>query len=160
MYKTRNDLSANIREQSIALLQKRLADAVDLFTQIKQAHWNVKGPNFIALHELFDAVAQIVEDQGDLLAERITALGGRADGTARVAAKQSAVAEFPFDITTGVAHVAAVADRLGAFGASVRAAIDSAAQFGDADTADIFTEISREMDKQLWFIEAHLQADK
>ena len=105
MYKTRNDLSANIREQSIAL-------------------------------------------------------GGRADGTARVAAKQSAVAEFPFDITTGVAHVAAVADRLGAFGASVRAAIDSAAQFGDADTADIFTEISREMDKQLWFIEAHLQADK
>jgi starvation-inducible DNA-binding protein len=160
MYKTRNDLSANIREQSIALLQKRLADAVDLFTQIKQAHWNVKGPNFIALHELFDGVAQIVEDQGDLLAERITALGGRADGTARASAKQSVLAEFPFDITTGVAHVTAVADRLGVFGASVRSAIDSAAQFGDADTADIFTEISREMDKQLWFIEAHLQADK
>src|SRR5215470_9019053 len=160
MYKTRNDLSANVREQSIALLQQRLADAVDLFTQIKQAHWNVKGPNFIALHELFDAVAQIVEDQGDLLAERITALGGRADGTARVAGKQSALLEFPFDITSGVAHVAAVADRLSAFGASARAAIDNAAQFGDVDTADIFTEISREVDKQLWFVEAHLQADK
>jgi len=160
MYKTRNDLSANIREQSIALLQKRLSDAVDLFTQIKQAHWNVKGPNFIALHELFDAIAQIAEDQSDLLAERITALGGRADGTARVAAKQSALAEFPLDITTGVAYVTAVADRLGAYGASARAAIDSSAQFGDADTADIFTEISREIDKQLWFIEAHLQSDK
>ena len=160
MYKTRNDLSANIREQSIALLQKRLSDAVDLFTQIKQAHWNVKGPNFIALHQLFDAIAQIAEDQSDLLAERITALGGRADGTARVAAKQSALAEFPLDITTGVAYVTAVADRLGAYGASARAAIDSSAQFGDADTADIFTEISREIDKQLWFIEAHLQSDK
>jgi starvation-inducible DNA-binding protein len=160
MYKTRNDLSANIREQSIALLQKRLSDAIDLFTQIKQAHWNVKGPNFIALHELFDAIAQIVEDQSDLLAERITALGGRADGTARVAAKQSALPEFPLDITTGVAYVTAVADRLGAYGASARAAIDSTAQFGDADTADIFTEISREIDKQLWFIEAHLQSDK
>jgi starvation-inducible DNA-binding protein len=160
VHKTRNDLSANVREQSIALLQKRLADAVDLFTQIKQAHWNVKGPNFIALHELFDSVAQIVEDQGDLLAERITALGGRADGTARVAAKQSALGEYPLDISTGVAHVTAVADRLAAFGASVRAAIDGATQFGDADTADIFTEISREMDKQLWFVEAHLQADK
>ena len=160
MYKTRNDLSASIREQSIVLLQQRLADAVDLFTQINQAHWNVKGPNFIALHELFDSIAQIVEDQGDLLAERITALGGRADGTTRIAAKQSALTEFPLDIATGAAHVAAVADRVGAFGASARAGIDAAAQFGDADTADIFTEISREMDKQLWFIEAHLQADK
>jgi starvation-inducible DNA-binding protein len=160
MYKTRIDLSANIREQSIALLQKRLADAIDLFTQIKQAHWNVKGPNFIALHELFDAIATIAADQSDLLAERITALGGRADGTARVAARQSSLAEFPLDINTGVAYVAAVADRLSAYGASMRAAIDSTAQFGDADTADIFTEISREIDKQLWFIEAHLQSDK
>jgi starvation-inducible DNA-binding protein len=160
MYKTRNDLSANIRQQSIALLQQGLADAVDLFTQIKQAHWNVKGPSFIALHELFDAVAQIAQDQSDLLAERITALGGRADGTARVAARQSALAEFPLDITTGVAHVTAVAERLSAYGASARAAIDKAAQFGDADTADIYTEISREIDKQLWFVEAHLQTDK
>src|SRR5215470_15896633 len=130
MYKTRNDLSANVRQQSIALLQQGLADAVDLFTQIKQAHWNVKGPNFIALHELFDSVAQIAEDQSDLLAERITALGGRADGTARAAAKLSTLVEYPTDIETGVAHVTAVAERLAAFGASVRSAIDAAAQFG------------------------------
>jgi starvation-inducible DNA-binding protein len=130
------------------------------FTQVKHAHWNVKGPTFIALHELFDAVAQIVEDQGDLLAERITALGGRADGTARAVAAQSALAEFPLEISTGLAYVAAVSDRLAAFGKAARAAIDSAAQFGDPDTADIFTEVSREVDKQLWFLEAHLQADK
>jgi starvation-inducible DNA-binding protein len=142
------------------LLQAGLADAVDLFTQVKQAHWNVKGPNFIALHELFDKVAEIVEEQGDMLAERITALGGRADGTARVAAGQSAIPEFPLNLETGRDFVAAVADRLAAFGASARAGIDAAAKLGDAGTSDLFTEISREIDKQLWFVEAHLQSDR
>lgn len=160
MYQTRIDIPAGQRKKTIKLLQAGLADAVDLFTQIKQAHWNVKGPNFIALHELFDSVAEIVEDQSDLLAERITALGGRADGTARVAAAQSAIAEFPFDLKSGRDFVAAVADRLAAFGARARAAIDAATKLGDANTADLFTEISRETDKQLWFVEAHLQADK
>jgi len=159
MYNTRIDLALAIREKSIPLLQARLVDSIDLFTQIKQAHWNVKGPHFIALHQLFDSIAEIVEDHSDLLAERITSLGGRADGTARVAATQSALREYPLDIKSGRKHVAAVADQLAAFGKSVRAGIDSATQSGDADTADIFTEISREIDKQLWFVEAHMQAE-
>ena len=159
-YDTRIDLPRAVRAHAIALLQAQLADSVDLFTQIKQAHWNVKGPSFIALHELFDSVAEIVEEQSDLLAERITALGGRADGTARIAAAQSTLAEYPLEIASGSDHVAAVADRLAAFGKSARANIDSAAELSDADTADLFTEISRAIDKQLWFVEAHLQAER
>jgi starvation-inducible DNA-binding protein len=160
MHATRIDLSETVRESVMPLLQSGLADVVDLFTQVKHAHWNVKGPNFIALHELFDKIAEIVEEHGDLLAERITALGGRADGTARVAAAKSSLKEYPVDAATGPQHVAAVADRLAAFGKSARAAIDRAGALGDADTADLFTEISREIDKQLWFAEAHLQAER
>lgn len=159
MYDTRIDISITIREKVIPLLQARLADAVDLFTQIKHAHWNVKGPSFIALHELFDEIARSVEEYGDLIAERITALGGRADGTARLAAMQSSLTEYPGDITDGMQHAAAVADKLAAFGKALRACIDRAAKLGDADTADLFTEISRAIDKQLWRIEAHLQAE-
>jgi len=160
MHETRIDLPAAVRKDVIALLQAQLADAIDLFTQVKQAHWNVKGPSFIALHELFDKVAEIVEDHGDSIAERITTLGGRADGTARAAGAQSSLKEYPFDINAGVQHAAAVADKLAAFGKSARAAIDRSGQLGDADTADLFTEISRETDKQLWFVEAHLQAER
>ena len=159
MYDTRIDLSAQIREASVALLQAQLVDSVDLFTQVKQAHWNVKGPAFIALHELFDGVAEFIEDHSDLLAERITALGGRADGTVRVAAAGSTLAEYAFAIRTGTDHAAAVASRLATFGKSTRTAIDRAAQIGDADTADLFTEISRAIDKQLWLVEAHVQAE-
>ena len=159
MYNSRIDLVEAVRGKSIQLLQARLADAVDLFTQVKQAHWNVKGPAFIALHELFDRIAEIIEDQSDEIAERITALGGRANGTARVAATSS-LTEYPLDTVDGTAHVAAVADKLAAFGKSVRAGIDSSAEFGDADTSDLFTGISRELDKQLWFVEAHLQAQR
>lgn len=159
MYHTRNDLAPPVREASIGMLQRRLADAVDLFTQVKQAHWNVRGAQFIALHELFDRVAETIEEQGDEIAERITALGGRADGTARVAARSN-LPEYPFDAVDGAEHVAAVADRLAAFGKSVRQAIDTAAQAGDADTSDLFTGVSRELDKQLWFVEAHQQAHR
>jgi starvation-inducible DNA-binding protein len=160
MHDTRIDLAADIRETSITALQAQLADSVDLFTQIKQAHWNVKGPNFIALHELFDAIAEIIEEQSDLLAERITSLGGRADGTVRVAAAESTLAEYPLAITAGADHVAAVADRLAAYGEAARGNIDRTAESGDADTADLFTEISRAIDKQLWFVEAHSQATR
>jgi starvation-inducible DNA-binding protein len=159
LYKTRIDLANTVRDTSVAVLQASLADAVDLFTQIKQAHWNVKGPNFIALHELFDKIAEIIEGHSDDIAERITALGGRADGTARVAA-QSSLNEYPLEMVEGGEHLAAVADKLAAFGKSMRAAIDSSAESGDADTSDVFTGISREVDKQLWFVEAHLQAQR
>ncbi len=160
MYTTRIDLPSQVRDKVVPLLQASLADSVDLFTQIKQAHWNVKGPSFIALHELFDSIAEIVEEHGDLLAERIAALGRRADGTARVAAAQSGLPEYPLDAAEGRQHVVAVADRLAAFGKSVRAGIDRATALGDADTADIFTEISRAIDKHLWFVEAHLQSER
>lgn len=159
MYNTRIDLSISVREKIILRLQARLADSVDLFTQVKQAHWNVKGPSFIALHELFDEIAEVVEEHSDLLAERITALGGRADGTARVAAAQSNLEEYPLDIAAGMRHVAAIGEKLAAFGRSIRSGIDHAAELGDADTADLFTQISRDMDKQLWLVDAHLQAE-
>ncbi len=160
MYKTRIDLPESVRDKVIPVLQARLADSVDLLMQAKQAHWNVKGPSFIALHELFDDVAEIVEGHADLIAERITALGGRADGTVRVAAAQSKLKEYPLDITAGMDHAVALADRLAAFGKLVRDAINSTAEAGDADTSDLFTEVSRAIDKQLWFVEAHLQAEK
>ena len=160
MYKTRIDLSASVRDKVIPLLQARLADSIDLFTQAKHAHWNVKGPSFIALHELFDDIAEIVADHSDLIAERITALGWRADGTSRIVAAQSNLVEYPLELTTGMEHAAALADRLAAFGKSVREGIDRTTNFGDADTADLLTEVSRAIDKQLWLVEAHLQAER
>ena len=160
MYDTRTDLSISIREEVVPILQARLADSVDLFTQVRQAYWNVKGPHFIALHELFGKVAQIVEQHSDMLAERITALGARADGTARVVAVQSNLSEFPLDAAESLVYVAAVADKLALFGKALRASIALVAKFGDADTAALFTEISRAIDKQLWFLDAHLQAGR
>jgi starvation-inducible DNA-binding protein len=132
---------------------------VDLHYQAKQAHWNVKGPSFIALHELFDKIAATVEDHNDLVAERIAALGGIAEGTVAVAAKQSRLSSYPLNITTGREHVEALSSALASFGQSVRKAIDEATGFGDADTADLFTEISRDTDRSLWLVEAHSQAD-
>lgn len=155
MYPTKNDLSESIRRSVIGILQPRLADAVDLATQAKQAHWNVKGTNFIALHELFDKVADGAAEYSDLIAERVVQLGGTAEGTAAIAAERSALARYPLDITASAAHVESLSRALATFGKSVRAAIDAAAGAGDQDTADLFTEISRAVDKHLWFVEAH-----
>lgn len=160
MHKTRNDLPDNVRKAAIELLQERLSDAVDLGTQMKQAHWNVKGPSFIALHELFDSVAGSVGEYSDLIAERIAALGGVAEGTAAVAAERSTLSKYPLAISEGAEHVDAVASALATFGKAVRANIDQAAEMGDQDTADIFTEVSRGVDKNLWFVEAHTQASR
>jgi len=158
MFATKNDLSEAIRAKMIELLNARLADAIDLATQIKQAHWNVKGPNFIALHELFDKINADVEDYVDDIAERAVQLGGVAEGTVRMAAKRSALAEYPANTVDGRSHVEALSSVLAAFGKSARKAIDSAGEFGDLDTADLFTEVSRGIDKWLWFVEAHHQA--
>lgn len=157
MHKTKIDITENTREQVVALLQSRLADAIDLKSQAKQAHWNVKGMNFIALHELFDQVATEVEVHIDTIAERITTLGGTALGTIRVAAQQSKLSEYPHEITDGSSHVEALSGALAEFGKLVRKNIDESAELGDADTADLFTGVSREIDKSLWFVEAHLQ---
>ena len=159
MFKTKNDLSEGIRNKVVQLLNERLADCIDLQTQTKQAHWNVKGPNFIALHELFDQVNAAVEDYVDEIAERAVQLGGVAEGTARMVARRSSLAEYPA-VADGRNHVEALSSALAAFGQSARKAIDDANQLGDLDTADIFTEVSRGIDKWLWFVEAHLQAER
>lgn len=158
LHKTKIDIDAGIRERLIDLLNQRLADASDLKSQAKQAHWNVKGMNFIALHELFDQVSTELETHIDDIAERVTTLGGTALGTIRVTAGRSSLAEYPLEITDGSAHVDALSSALADFGKKVRADIDTADDMGDADTADLFTGISRAIDKQLWFVEAHQQS--
>src|SRR5580658_6039906 len=147
MYETENDLAQSRRSALIALMNQRLADAVDLQTQMKQAHWNVKGPHFIGLHELFDQIDEAVESYVDLIAERVVQLGGVAEGTARVAAARSRLEEYPLDIADGHAHVEAVARALSTFGEEARNTIDKADELEDADTADMFVEISRGIDK-------------
>ena len=156
MYASRLDLSDHVRKGSIALLQARLSDAIDLEAQMKQAHWNVKGRDFFQLHLLFDKIHGEVEEFVDTIAERITTLGGIADGRVQTTAKKSSLYEYSLETSGGEAHLKAVAGVLGQFGKALRADIDQAAELGDADTADVFTEISRETDKQLWFVEAHL----
>jgi starvation-inducible DNA-binding protein len=160
MFDTKNDLPAGTRTRSVELLNARLADAIDLGTQTKHAHWNVKGPNFIALHELFDKVAESVEEQIDTIAERVTALGGTANGTLVAVARGTSLKPYPQDISDGIAHVEALSAVLADFGRKVRAAIEESAKFGDAGTSDLFTGISRETDKNLWFLEAHLYAKR
>jgi starvation-inducible DNA-binding protein len=157
LFDTRVDLPEDARAQLIELLNARLADSFDLYSQLKQAHWNVKGSDFIQLHELYDDVAESVLEFVDMIAERATALGGLALGTARMAAGATSLDEYPLDAVAGKETVEVVADRLAAFGASARAAIDASTDLGDQDTADLFTEVSRAIDKHLWFVEAHLQ---
>ena len=160
MFKTENDLSDETRAKAVELLNARLADCIDLQTQTKQAHWNVKGPDFIALHELFDKVNEAVEDYVDDIAERAVQLGGVAEGTARTAAKRSSLPEYPAKAVDGRSHVEALSSALAAFGAAARKGIDQANDMSDLDTADLFTEVSRGIDKWLWFVEAHLQAER
>ena len=160
MHRTHNDLSEKVRIQVAGLLQERLADAIDLVTHAKQAHWNVKGPSFIALHELFDKVYENAGEYADLLAERIMQLGGTATGTVREVAKQSQLPEYPLTITSGREHVEALSRSVAYFASVVRQGIDRADEIGDKGTADLFTEISRGADKDLWFVEAHLQAER
>src|SRR6478672_5485443 len=160
MHQTENDISQKRRSELNALMNQRLADAVDLQMQMKQAHWNVKGPSFIGLHELFDKVDEAVESYVDMIAERIVQLGGIAEGTVRTAASRSRLTEYPLAIADGLAHVEAVAKALSTFGREARVSIEEANALDDAVTADLFTEVSRRIDKWLWFVEAHSQASK
>lgn len=158
IHRTKNDLSQESRSKVIGILNSRLADASDLKSQAKFAHWNVKGMNFFQLHELFDQIATAVEGHTDLIAERATALGGIALGTARLAAQNSSLPEYPLEITDGRDHVDALSGAMADFGKKIRQNIDDTDNLGDKDTADLFTEISREIDKLLWFVEAHIQS--
>ena len=157
-FKTGIDLTADTRRKVNDLLNQNLADAFDLMSQCKQAHWNVKGGDFWQLHKLFDELAGEVSEWVDLVAERVTALGGYATGTARMAAANSTLPEFPTDITAGMDHVRALAERLAAYANSARKGIDQTGEeLGDMNTADLLTEISRCADKYLYFLEAHLE---
>ena len=157
MHPTKNDLPQKVRSKVGAVLADRLADATDLMLQTKQAHWNVKGPSFIALHELFDKINDAAEEWVDLIAERIVQLGGQAEGTLQAAAARTSMTPYPISIVSGKDHVEALSSALASFGKKVRSAIDKTDKLGDKDTADLFTEVSRDVDKYLWFVEAHNQ---
>ena len=157
LYETKNDLPESTRREVVDLLNARLADCIDLEGQCKQAHWNVKGPNFIALHELFDDIHGAVDEYADLIAERVVQLGGIAEGTVGVVAQRTTLTDYPLVLTKGSEHVAALSDALASFGRAVRIGIDEMNDLKDADSADILTEISRGIDKWLWFVEAHQQ---
>jgi starvation-inducible DNA-binding protein len=156
-FTTSVDIPPEKRARVVKVLNQHLADAFDLQSQVKQAHWIVKGSDFWQLHKLFDEVAERAAEWVDELAERVTALGGYATGTVRMAAGASTLPEFPTDITDSMDYVRAVAERLAAFTNSARAATDETDKLGDANSADLFTEISRCADTYLYFLEAHLQ---
>jgi len=158
LHQSRNDVTEQTRCAMILLLNQQLADAIDLGLQTKQAHWNVKGPHFIGLHELFDKAAEELEEFTDDIAERAVELGGFALGTIQVVSENSRLTAYPLDLASGQGHVVALSNAFAKFGATTRAAIDIAGKAGDADTADLFTEVSRGMDKLLWMVEAHLQS--
>jgi len=161
MYATKNDLPAKKRESLAEMLNLHLALCLDVMLQTKQAHWNVKGANFIALHELFDKINEDFEEYTDLLAERIVQLGGVAEGTAAVVAKRSTLKAYPLLLAEGLEHVDYLSTALATFGKTVRDAIRTASdEYGDADTSDIYTEISRGVDKWLWMLEAHLNTQR
>lgn len=157
MYRTQNDLSSNTKTASIELLNARLADSIDLALLTKQAHWNIKGPQFIALHEMIDGFRTEIDGHVDTMAERVVQLGGTALGTTQTVGKASSLPPYPTDIHQSKDHLAALIERYGKAANLVRAAIDQADEVGDADTADIFTNYSRALDKSLWFLEAHTQ---
>ncbi|MGH7036287.1 MAG: DNA starvation/stationary phase protection protein Dps [Stellaceae bacterium] len=156
-YRTENNLPSNTKTASINILNARLAEAIDLALLTKQAHWNIKGPQFIALHEMIDGFRTEIDTHVDTLAERVVQLGGTALGTVQAVAKATPLAPYPTDIHQSKDHLAALIERYGKAANAARAAIDETDEAGDADTADIFTAYSRALDKSLWFLEAHIQ---
>ena len=159
MHKTKIDIPQEQRAKLNGLLNERLADLIDLKLQAKQAHWNVKGPHFIALHKLFDEVTGALDEPIDELAERIATLGGTAEGTVGAVHKRTSLPAYGLAIVSGHDHVEALSSAVAHAGKAIRAAIDQSTELGDADSADLFTGISRTLDQYLWFLEAHLQSD-
>jgi starvation-inducible DNA-binding protein len=157
MYRTANTLPEQIRSRSVTLLNRHLAAAIDLHAQVKQAHWNVRGPTFIAIHELFDKVADVVEEYSDKIAERAGALGGTAEERSRPRRSGPSLEAYRFGVADSAENIAAITSALASFCEWARNAIDESASFGDADTSDLFTEVSRGIDYQLWLVESHRQ---
>ena len=156
-YQSRNGLTAIAKTVSIGILNARLADAIDLALLTKQAHWNLKGPNFIALHEMIDGFRTELDEHVDTMAERVVQLGGTALGTTQAVAGATTLRPYPTDIYASTEHLAALIERYARVANAVRGAIDETAGAGDADTADLLTAFSRALDKELWFLEAHVQ---
>jgi starvation-inducible DNA-binding protein len=157
LHRSRNMLNPNTKISIVALLNARLADGIDLALITKQAHWNIKGPHFIAIHEMLDEFRDQQDEWNDEMAERAAQLGGAALGTSQAIMANSKLAPYPTDIYTIGDHLAALIDRYAVFANAIRASIAEADAAGDAGTADLFTEVSRGIDKQLWFLEAHVQ---
>ena len=157
MHPTQNSLSVETRAQVSTILNQSLADLMDLYSQTKQAHWNVRGRLFYPLHKLFDELASVVEEHLDEIAERVSALGALAQGTVRLAAANSRLSEFPVEETRDVLYLAALSGRYASCANQTRAAVDETDQLGDADTADLLTAVSRDLDKALWMLEAHAE---
>jgi starvation-inducible DNA-binding protein len=149
---------AKTTEELVALLNQSLADSLDLAYQTKQAHWNAKGHNFFGLHLLLDQLYTQLATFVDDFAERAVTMGGQAHGTIRAAAGASHLDEYPLDAQDSHIHVDALVDRYGSFTARIRKAIRKSGQLGDPDTADLYTSVSRAMDKALWMLRAHQQA--
>ena len=149
-----------MRLQVDEILKQQLAETVDLFSQTKQAHWNVKGRDFYQLHLLFDTLAEELEESIDEIAERATALGGQAEGTTRMAAEMSRIPEYLPGAANGMTHVQALVERYALLAASTREASEQAEALEDSSTADLFNDVSRKLDKNLWFLEAHLQENE
>jgi starvation-inducible DNA-binding protein len=156
-HQTQNNLPSNTKTSSINNLNARLAEAIDLALLTKQAHWNIKGPQFIALHEMIDSFRTELDGHVDTIAERVVQLGGTALGTTQAVAKATPLAPYPTDIYQSKDHLHALIERYGKVANAARAAIDEADEAGDIDTADLLTAYSRALDKSLWFLEAHIQ---
>lgn len=155
-YTIKLDVPDDVRRTAISLLNQQLADILDLGLQAKQAHWNVKGPEFISLHEFFDSVAETVEEFADLIAERVVQLGGQAAGTIQAISSHSRLPVYKLDLHRGQDHLKALATSMAHFAASVRAGITSASNAGEADTADVMTQVSRGIDSLLWKVASHI----
>jgi starvation-inducible DNA-binding protein len=156
-YHTRNTLPEKIRNEVANELQKLLAVSIDMALQCKQAHWNMKGPDFIALHELFDGITNDMRSYSDLIGERIVQLGTSAEGTIQAISKRTQLPQYPLTLTTGKSHIEALSISLANYGEVIRGMVNRSAEMGDQATSDILTEVLRGSDKWLWMLESHIQ---
>lgn len=157
-FSSRIDLDESTRAKLVDLLNKNLANGLILQLQVKHAHWNVRGRSFQFVHELFDELLDRLQVHSDDIAERAAMLGGVPFGTAKRINDLTSIPEYDFEAVTSTEHIRALADRFGAHASELRKAIAQTSELEDAATEDVFTAILRDVEKDLWFLESHLQA--